>query len=116
MFVEYVKNVRKLAGSRSFKDAVGVYQGLADRLLSRFNSLQPEKILNMLDPEFASTELIDYDDASLYEKGIDLLNSPEGSMGTSFAKMSPYKLSMPFMHNTNSIRTAMVNSKLYGMQ
>jgi hypothetical protein len=107
MFLAYVKSARTLAGIKSFRDSAGVYQGLADRLLSRFNARVPGKVLNLIDPEFVTDQLIDYDDEALYEKNLDLLNSPEGGMGNVFALKSFYSNNPPFMHNTNTIRTGL---------
>lgn len=113
MFIEYIKTARLLAGKQGFRDAAGVYQGLSDKLLSKYSSLVPGKILNLIAPEFATDFIMKYDDEALHEKNIDLYNSSEGSMGTSFMERTPYSTHLPFKHNTNSIRIGLSNTQQY---
>jgi hypothetical protein len=113
MFIEYIKTARLLAGRSGFRDAAGVYQSLSDRLLSKYNSLVPGKILNLIAPEFSTDFIITYDDKTLDEMNIDLLNASEGSMGTSFAERSPYTTHLPFKHNINSIRVGLSGTQQY---
>ena len=113
MFLEHIKTTRLLTGRKGFRDSAGVYQAISDSLLSKYNAMVPGKVLNLIPPEFATDFTITYTDDSLAEKNIDLYNSSEGSMGTSFMKRTRYSTHLPFKHNTNSIRIGLSSTQQY---
>jgi len=101
----------------SFKDINRVHAGIANKVLSKFKSLVPGKVLNMIHEDFSRNFVILYDETKdlevLKKNKIDLLNSSEGSAGSSFMRVNPYTTVPLFKHTTNPIRTVLSNTKQY---
>lgn len=103
----------------NYKDIVKLYAGHSHKLLSKFNSTVPGKVLNMIPSEYSIGYITDYTPRALAEFGkkhgikLNLMQSSEGSAGTSFMLESKYTVSLPFLHSTNPIRTILSNGQLY---
>jgi hypothetical protein len=104
--LQHVKNIN------SIQDMTAVYQGIAKKLLGKYNSTVPGKVLTLF-PEQIKSFLVRFSAADLDAYGIDLINFSEGSGGATFTVRSPFSHIPLFRHNTNPIRTGISHSKLY---
>lgn len=112
-FKQYLDVVQYAKRGDNYQDIMRVYAGLSNKLLSKFNSLVPGKVLNMIPAEYSNNFILKYDDKTLYDYGFDLANSSEGSAGSSFMLRNFYTVDVPFRHNTNTVRTVLSTPKLY---
>jgi hypothetical protein len=101
----------------SFKDINRIQVGIANKILSKFKSQTPGKVLNFIPDDYSVGFVVKYDadkDAEVLEANqIDLLNSSEGSAGSSFMRRNLYTTAPLFKHTTNTIRTVLSNTKQY---
>jgi hypothetical protein len=98
-----------------YQDMATLYVGLANKILGKFRALDPGKILNKIPESFSQDYILDYDQETLNNLGIELLASAEGSSGKTFTKLSKYSTTLSYLHNVNPTRTVLSLNKAYGM-
>lgn len=113
-FHRYLDILQTVKGKRDFLDTFHVYYGIISKLLGRFNALVPGKILDMIHSDYSTNYTITYDDESLFKYKIDLLNSSEGSAGSSSSRLTKLTANIMFRHNINPLRSMLSNPRLYG--
>jgi len=112
-FKQYLDVVQYAKRGDDYSDVLKVYAGLSNKLLSKFNALVPGKVLNMIPSDYSNNFTILYDDETLSNYNLDLVNSSEGSAGSSFMLRNYYTVDVPFRHSTNTVRTVLSVPKLY---
>lgn len=112
-FKQYLDVVQYAKRGDDYSDVLKVYAGLSNKLLSKFNSLVPGKVLNMIPSDYSNNFTILYDDETLSNYNFDLINSSEGSAGSSFMLRNYYTVDVPFRHSTHTVRTVLSVPKLY---
>lgn len=113
-FHKYLDILQTVKGERDFLDTFYVYYGIISKLLGRFNALVPGKILDMIHSDYSTNYTITYDDETLFKYKIDLINSSEGSAGSSSSRLTKLTANIMFRHNINPLRSVLSNPRLYG--
>jgi hypothetical protein len=85
-----------------------LYSGIYNTITSRYKALEPNSIVNQINPEYTfDYNIKDIDQNFLRKYNILLDLSSEGSAGAVFKYAPRYKFNFPFVLNTNPVRTTL---------
>jgi len=97
----------------TIKNTKLIYEGMADRTLSRFVSNDPSKYLLAIPSTFSANMVINWTVDGAEKLNVDLDKSAEGSSGKSNPILLPTNVDMPHTLNTNPSRIILPYNKQY---
>lgn len=114
-FLDYLELLLTTGKPVNKNDAMRLYRGVANQLLSKVENLEARSHLTMIPKEYSDFFITSYDQADLNRLKIDLLPSSEGSAGSTFVINSFYNVDIPFRQFTNPTRSVLSVGKLSGL-
>lgn len=94
-------------GEYEYINSTQIYTGIYNRLIGKYNAVEPGKILNLIPQDYAYDYMYDFTPEDLVKLNINPAEASEGSMGLSFTFNTVYSTAPQFSLNTNSVRSVL---------